>query len=284
MLNQAEMIPKELAAGLDLHEAASWSDYFASASPEVAQQCGLRLEKIGGAYVTIAANIDMLAMNRVIGLGLGEPASEASLDRIVSLYREAGVPRFFVQVSPNARPDVLSDWLEARGFRHHNNWVKFFREVGSPLPVTSDLRIAQIGPEQAEQFAHIIVRSFEWPDILRTLIAIPVGHSGWRHYLAYDGEQAVACAAAYFRKPFAEMAFAATLPEYRGRGAQSAFLARRMQDAAELGCEWLITETAEDTPDRPVASYRNMRRFGFEVAYLRPNYLLEFHSNQNIEG
>lgn len=92
----------------------------------------------------------------------------------------------------------------------------------------------------------------------------------------------MACAAAYFRKPFAELAFAATLPEYGGRGAQSAFLARRMQDAADLGCESLISETAEDTLERPVASYRNMRRFGFEVAYLRPNYLLEFRSNQKV--
>lgn len=285
MLNHdAEIVPPKIAADFDLHEAAGWSDYYANASPQVEQQCGLRLERIGGAYATIAANIDMLAMNRVIGLGLPEPASEAHLDRIVSLYREAGVPRFFVQVSPNARPDALPNWLAARRFRHHNNWVKFYRRVGPSPAFETNLRIERIGGERAEQFADIIVRGFEWPDILRPLIAVPVGQPGWQHYLAYDGEQAVACAAAYFRKPFAEMAFAATLPEYRGRGAQSAFLARRMQDAADLGCEWLITETAEDRPDRPVASYRNMRRFGFEIAYLRPNYLLEFHSNQNVKG
>jgi predicted acetyltransferase len=33
------------------------------------------------------------------------------------------------------------------------------------------------------------------------------------------------------------LAGAATLPEYRGRGAQGALMARRMRDAAELGCD-----------------------------------------------
>jgi hypothetical protein len=35
----------------------------------------------------------------------------------------------------------------------------------------------------------------------------------------------------------------------------------------------MIAETAEEKPDKPVASYRNMRRMGFEIAYLRPNYI-----------
>lgn len=41
MLKHDEIRPKELAADLDLHEAASWSDYYSNASAEVVQQCGL---------------------------------------------------------------------------------------------------------------------------------------------------------------------------------------------------------------------------------------------------
>ena len=70
--------------------------------------------------------------------------------------------------------------------------------------------------------------------------------------------------------------FAATLPDYRGLGAQSALIARRFQDAAEAGCKWMVVETAEDKPERPVASYRNLKRLGFELAYLCPNYIYYF--------
>ena len=67
--------------------------------------------------------------------------------------------------------------------------------------------------------------------------------------------------------------FAATLPEYRGRGAQAALLARRIVDAAQLGCRWLVVETAEETPQRGAPSFRNMLRFGFRQAYVRPNFI-----------
>ncbi len=50
-------------------------------------------------------------------------------------------------------------------------------------------------------------------------------------------------------------------------------LARRIRDAAEAGCEMLVVETAEDRPDKPAPSYRNQLRFGFQVAYVRPNYI-----------
>ena len=66
---------------------------------------------------------------------------------------------------------------------------------------------------------------------------------------------------------------AATLPPERGRGAQGALMARRMRDAAEMGCKWVITETGEETPDLPNPSYRNMVRLGFKLAYFRQNYI-----------
>jgi GNAT superfamily N-acetyltransferase len=68
------------------------------------------------------------------------------------------------------------------------------------------------------------------------------------------------------------LGMAATLPEARGRGSQSAILARRIERAAELGCSVVATETGARTSDRPSGSYRNILRAGFEEAYLRPNF------------
>jgi GNAT superfamily N-acetyltransferase len=65
---------------------------------------------------------------------------------------------------------------------------------------------------------------------------------------------------------------AATLPEARGRGSQTALLAHRIAAAAEQGCSLVVTETGERVADRPSASYRNILRAGFEERYLRANY------------
>lgn len=77
----------------------------------------------------------------------------------------------------------------------------------------------------------------------------------------------------FVRSGDAWLDFAATLPEYRGRGAQSALVVRRIRDASELGCRRLVVETAEEAPGKPANSLHNMLSFGFRTAYVRPNYV-----------
>jgi hypothetical protein len=66
---------------------------------------------------------------------------------------------------------------------------------------------------------------------------------------------------------------AATLPQFRKRGAQGALMSRRLQDGIEAGCKWFVTETGRDTPEHPNPSYHNMARTGFKLAYDRPNFM-----------
>ncbi len=265
----------EFLIKLEQQEAACFSEHFQRVPHKLAEWLGIRLINNNGYKALMAAGINVLAFNRVIGLGLENPVREKEVDDIIAFYKDAGINRFFVQPGPQAQLPFLPEMLREKGFRHHNNWVKLFRRIDSPMAESGALQIRQIGVEQADIFANVIIRSFEWPDELQQIIALPVGRPGWQHYLAYDEEKPVACAALYINGDYASLAFAATLPEYRKMGAQSALIARRFNDAAQLGCRWMITETAEETPERPVTSYRNMRRLGFEVAYNRPNYLFE---------
>jgi hypothetical protein len=50
-------------------------------------------------------------------------------------------------------------------------------------------------------------------------------------------------------------------------------LARRMIDAADLGCRWLQTETNLAEGDEPTPSLDNMKRLGFEMAYARDSHV-----------
>jgi GNAT superfamily N-acetyltransferase len=267
------VLPKKIARDLDLVEAEASNELHGAASADTVASCGIGLAKIGSAVVTSAATIDVLGFNRVLGLGLVESASQATLDRIVAHYEGANVRRFFVQLHPEALPAALPLWLEERNLHHHNNWVKLVRGVEEIADVTSDLRLKQIGVEEANTFAGIVSPGFDWPERVQPWVASLVGRPNWRHYLAYDGDRAVATGALFVYGDYGWLDFAGTLPEYRGRGAQKALIAQRISDARELGVSHLVVETAEETSDRPAPSYRNVIRFGFEVAYVRPNFI-----------
>ncbi|HEV2786041.1 MAG TPA: GNAT family N-acetyltransferase, partial [Solirubrobacteraceae bacterium] len=71
----------------------------------------------------------------------------------------------------------------------------------------------------------------------------------------------------------AYLGFAGTLIEHRGKGAQTALLARRIQRARELGCQRLVTETGERKAGRPSNSYRNILRAGFTEVAVTANWL-----------
>jgi GNAT superfamily N-acetyltransferase len=271
-----EIISRNLMLKLEQQEVAYWSEHYRDIPAEVKNWLGIHLLKVGTASVGAATNINTLAFNRVIGLGMGQPATESQVDEIIAFYRDADVFRFFIQLSPFAEPQNLPEILQSKGFQHYNNWVKFCRKI-DPLPLAnSSLRVEQIDVDRAEVFAKLIVSAFEWQVEVKPLITVPVGRPGWKHYLAYDGDRAAACAALFIREEYSTLAFAATLPEYRGLGAQSALIARRFRDAAKAGCRWMFTETAEETLQRPAASFRNMLRQGFEIAYKRPNYIYHF--------
>jgi GNAT superfamily N-acetyltransferase len=265
----------ELAASLETAEAELWDDFYRAAPADIAAACGIDRERLDAAWVTVASRVDVLALNRAFGVGIARPLTDADLDRIVGIYTAAGVPRLFVVPSPAARPDALPALLERHGFTFRNRWVKLYRELDGPLPEPkSGLRIERIGAERAAEFGEIVADAFHWPVAAGPWIAATVGRPPWHHFAALDGPRIVATGAMFVHGRSAGFTFGATRPEFRGRGAQQALIARRLREAAALGCTRAVTETAEDTAERSAPSYRNMLRSGFRVAYLRPNYIL----------
>ena len=142
-----------------------------------------------------------------------------------------------------------------------------------PVPRATPLRLEQIGAAHAGVFAAITCAAFRMPDALQPWIASAIGRPGWHHYLALDAGAPVATAAMHVRGDTAWLGIAGTHPLHRRRGAQGALMARRIEDGIALGCTWFVTETSEDTPERPNSSFHNMVRSGFLLAYQRPNYM-----------
>jgi len=267
-------LPLAMVAEHEAIEETAETDWFRAATPEIVAATGLRVEDQDSARLYLMPHVDVLIFNRAVGIGIRRPATEDDIDRIVASYRDLGVSRFLVSISPAAKPVAIASWLEARGFRRHNAWVKLHREAGRmPEIATMGVRIEEIGPDRALEFGRIVQTGFSMTDVAGEWVALTVGRPGWRHYLALNGTKPVAAAAMHLRGSWAWFGFMATLEEARGRGAQSALIARRIHDAHEAGVRWLSVETAEDTPERDAPSFRNVLRLGFQVAYVRPNWL-----------
>ena len=89
------------------------------------------------------------------------------------------------------------------------------------------------------------------------------------------GDDLAAVANLFVHGDVATLSGAATLPEFRRRGAQSALMAARIREGAARGCTWLSTETWPESPGNPNPSQHNMRQLGLTELYVRQNWVFK---------
>jgi GNAT superfamily N-acetyltransferase len=237
---------------LESAEFAAYTDAF-RAAPDLC-----KLAEIGGATCALLPGLGALLFNRVVNLRSTEPLPE-----IAAFF---GDEPWWVSDSHD-----LGAELEQRGFTPDYAWMKFFRGV-APREAQSDLDVRLIAPEGAGDFAGVVAEGYELPEWTRPLAANVVGRPGWTCYVAYDGEEPAGAGALFVEGDVGWLGFAATRPHYRGRGAQSAILAARIENARQRGCSTVVTETGAMEEGRPSSSYRNILRAGFREAGIRANY------------
>ncbi len=255
-------------------EQAAFEDMIEGAPRALRAAIGIGLERFDGVVVAHARRVPDVVFNRVLGLGICRPATEAVVDRALGTLRREGIERFVVHVHPEAEPAELGAMLRARGlvpFRRH--WVKFLRGPDPAPSVETPLSIAEAGPRHAAAVAHVVSRAFGLAPAVVPFLAALVGREGWHVLAAFDGDEPVAAGGMFVRDRTAWLGFGATLPSHRGLRAQSALLARRIDAAVERGCDLIATETGEAVPGEPQTSYHNIERSGFRPAYVRANYV-----------
>jgi GNAT superfamily N-acetyltransferase len=260
-----EFPPLEIAKLVELGEAEAYADMFEAAPAAL----GMRVERVSGTVALIAPSVPIFLFNRVIGLGLEETVSDVLLEQIASLY--VGSPVHGVQLTPITR--LEPDRLEQFGFRAAGRWAKMYRPSDTEVDVPTNLEIVQIGPERAAEFSQVTIAAHGMPPAIASWTATLVGRPSWHAYAALEANEIVSVGMMFVRGDVAWLGLGGTLPSHRRRGAQGAIMARRIREAAALGCTWVITETGEDLPEKPNPSFHNMIRTGFRLAYQRQNYI-----------
>ncbi|MFI5371919.1 MAG: GNAT family N-acetyltransferase [Candidatus Eisenbacteria bacterium] len=266
------MDERERILAIEAIERRAWVDGDEHMPPDVRAALGRRVARWGEVLAIATDSNQSVIFNRTIGVGLDRPVDEALLDAIAAHYA-AGPHDHAVQPCPIAEPRDLAERLARRGYGHYFSWIKWWRDTTPAPAVETTLRITTARPDEAPLVRAVATAGFGLPPVMEHAQGTSVGRPGWCHLLAWDGDTSVATAALFVGGDTGWLGGATTLPSHRGRGAQRALIAARIDAARAAGCRLLAVETGPDHPERPNPSYRNMARMGFQIAYPRPSWV-----------
>jgi GNAT superfamily N-acetyltransferase len=225
---------------------AAIADTFAAAPPRL----GFTAEVVAGATCLRAPGVPSRELNRVHG----------PIPDVAAVLAHYGGGMHIVCGD--------HDGLADHGYTSGYPWMKFARATDPEASAPTDLVVEQVGPQGAIDFARPVRTAFGMPDFFDAWLRELPGRTGWTCVVAYDGERPVGAGALYADGDHAWCGLGGTLPEARGRGAQSAILAARVALAARAGARTVSTETGVGGGP----SYRNILRAGFAERYERPNW------------
>jgi hypothetical protein len=237
----------------------------AEAFASVMSAAGLPVIRVAGAVCWAARGIPDTQLNRVGGLGLERDPSDEELDEIEAFFRGHG-NRFAISLTPGP----LHDRLLERGYTAGYPWMKFRRDASPAPTITTELTVEET--TDAEAFGSVVAEAFGLPTGGAFFGGL-VGRPGWTIFLARDGGDVAGGAALFLEDGVGWLGIGGTRPEFRGKGAQNALIAARIEHGGGLGAHAFTTETGERVEGRPSGSYRNILRGGFAETYLRPNLL-----------
>jgi ribosomal protein S18 acetylase RimI-like enzyme len=216
-------------------------------------------------------------MNKVIGLGLGEPLEEAVLEDVEKEWAAREEP---VRVELSTLDDgAIARLLTSRGYRLLGFENVLGRALGATdvgAPPVAGLAIHHMAPDDIDLWMEVTIDGFahaddgplptENPphDVLEGIFRDMSGVPGFRRYLATVKAVAVAAASMRIDGSLAQLTGAATLPAFRRRGLQTALTLHRLADARAAGCDLAVVTTAPGSK-----SQENSQKRGFELLYAR---------------
>ncbi|MFI5735361.1 GNAT family N-acetyltransferase [Kribbella sp. NPDC051587] len=218
-----------------------------------------------GSVVALAAPRDTLSFwSQAAGFGLDGPVTAAVIGEVVDYFKTAGCTTANLSIMPSALPADWDDLAATYGITPGPTAVQVVRPAEPLAQAPTDLRIEPVGPRHAETWAQVQMDAYQMYDEgFRAMLEAYTDWPGMTAYAAWDGDTMAATGSLYVVDGVGRLRSGATRPEYRGRGAQSALLSRRIADAFAQGCDLVTTGSAKPGPGEHNPSLANMLRQGF---------------------
>lgn len=268
-------INQEMSALLELAEVLptlALIDSLANERPEL----GAEKRKVAGGWLMYAGPDSPL--NHLIGAGLSGAVSPAEIDEVEEFYRSRGSLCEIV-VSPLADMSLVQI-LGERGYRITEWNNVFYRplDASERFEPVMGIEIVQVGRESAYRWSELVSRGFAEYNLAPDMfVPFATAREAMCFVAKIEGTEVGGAGGSVFPPShplladtpnghlgLAALYGASTLPEYRGRGVQTALFRARLSIAAKAGCRTAVVVTQPGTP-----SQRNAERAGFQLAYTK---------------
>jgi GNAT superfamily N-acetyltransferase len=205
-------------------------------------------------------------------LGLFAAANSSQMDTIETFFAERGADTFH-EVCPLADVTLLAQ-LPDRGYRTIEQSTVLWQPLvdsASVTPAPDTLIVRRINEDEVMRWAEVSAVGWgataELADFMRNFGKVAGTTRGASCFVAELEGRIVGTAALNMHDGVALLAGASTVPEFRGRGAQSLLLRTRLAFAHEAGCDIAMMAALPGS-----TSQTNAERQGFRIAYTRTKW------------
>ncbi|OJJ03315.1 hypothetical protein ASPVEDRAFT_42833 [Aspergillus versicolor CBS 583.65] len=233
---------------------------------------GFIAQPLGTGVVAITKASFLSKLNHVAGFAMDGPVTDQDIDTIEGLFQGINLPPY-IDLCPFSHPTARHLFNE-RGYTLDSKISVYTLplhdyENNNTTTTTEITRVSDTEKDLFTDYSISGAKSLGRPvELLETLAKSATLRSDTRLYLAkIDGQISGSAGLAFLTTPFgqvAELYIDSTVPEFRGRGVQTALLRARLADAKAAGVERAVMYA------RPgEASARNAERVGFQLAYVK---------------
>jgi ribosomal protein S18 acetylase RimI-like enzyme len=273
---------RSLARRIDSAECRMCSEY---AEIQRASGADAFVAPLGGSAAVYAGA--GIPYSKTIGVGLGEePLDEAILARIEDDFRTRNTP-LQVELASLADPSAGALLTRRRytlvsvesllGLALDSRFVET-AQSGQKEDAARKLTVRRMAGSELPAFMDAVTTGFAHPDtfdgpashesyereLLERVYRDSTQISGWTPYLAFLDGTLAGGAVLRFDTGVAQLCGAATLPQHRRCGVQTALLRARLVDAARQGCDVAVVTTQPGSK-----SQENVQKAGFTLLYQR---------------
>lgn len=216
-------------------------------------------------------------MNKIAGLGFTGGLDGALLDELEHMYARVGAPLRF-ELSTLGEPSIAA-LLTRRGYvlAGFENVLGLSLTALETRPIADGIEVSRSAADDFDTWLDVVVTGFAHPDtqgvpshesypreVMEEAIGDLASGDGFLRYLARLADEPAGGASMRLSDGVAQLCGAATVPQHRRRGVQSALLTTRLQEARRAGCDVAVVTTQPGSK-----SQENVQRQGFELLYAR---------------
>ncbi|HVT00214.1 MAG TPA: hypothetical protein VHE08_06835 [Solirubrobacterales bacterium] len=260
-------------AALAAAELRFREDLWRTAPNDAVKEAGVRRRRFGPLLATVFGELPHTSLLNVVQ-GVAEPAAvdDGHLAAAVEWLRTWEVDYRVSVAADRPGAQQAEEWLAARGYEPGSTVRRYVNtDPTAAARLAGPIEIRRLEALDTEGMSHIFADALNLPKLATVLMIGLPRWDDWSCYAAFlDGREA-ACGSMRVSGRLALLGLDATLPEFRGRGCQTALIARRLADATRMGCDTVAAEVWDGHPASESAA-RILERTGFEEIAGRRNW------------